>query len=458
MAGLRVAMLTGRNSLLMRQEQMNVIGNNVANAGRPEYHRQTAELASNLWTPSPSGPLGTGARIKDIVRRFDLSLEISYREALHQEGHDKVYADRIQQIEQILAPSSESALTLAAADFADAWQNVANRPESIADRVALLHRAENVARELNLERHRLVDLRDSLASSSGTTALNAKVSELNSYAERLTALNRDISSLEGRAFLPQQANDLRDERDEVVAGMARLTDLTVVEENDSTYTVAIAGKNLVQGQSRDTIQLTMAGASPALEWASDGLGVALSNGEIDGLFDAYSYMDSSISDLDTFAAEFANTVNTAHAGGFDLDGTAGAAMFDVSVPGQVAVLITNAREIAAANVAGHTGDGGNARDLWQALNTANPALGDDTLLDHPDRLVNDLARDIDSAASIAESAAVGVEMYQEAIGRHSGVNVEEEMLNMLEVQRAYQASAKLISVVNEMLGDVIGMV
>jgi flagellar hook-associated protein 1 FlgK len=86
------------------------------------------------------------------------------------------------------------------------------------------------------------------------------------------------------------------------------------------------------------------------------------------------------------------------------------------------------------------------------------ALQDDTLVARADSIVDQVARDVDAANTRAQTTSASQTMFLDAVDAVSGVSVDEEMMHMLEIQRAYQGSAKVISTVDQMLATVLNTI
>ncbi|OGV66161.1 MAG: flagellar hook-associated protein FlgK [Lentisphaerae bacterium RIFOXYB12_FULL_65_16] len=462
MAGLQVAMLTGKNALLVRQREMNVVGNNIANAGRAGYHRQTAVLLANPSVEDSSGQYGTGARVAQVMRDFDGALETNLRHAITEDGYRQVAAEQLQTAEGVLAPNGTSALSESVSRFALALQQVAAEPENSALRENLLQAGDAVAEQFNLTREGLTRLQTNILDSSGRGVLADNVEQINDVSQQISDLNRQISQLENRLFNPQQANDLRDRRDELVSQLARLADIEATENSNGTLTISIDGTALVDGLTDpERLALGTDGSGlPILIWqATSAPVVQAEEGETQSLVDAYAYLEALVGDLDNFADTWSNSLNTAHAAGFDTSGNAGGDLFSVDAgTHRMAFQLTRTADFAAASAAGAAGDGGNARNLWQTMMAPSPALDDQPLADYAEHLTDTVAAQTASARGSADAAKAAVSMFRDAVTSKSGVNTDEEMLAMLEIQRAYQATAKFAATANDMIGTVINMV
>ncbi len=151
-------------------------------------------------------------------------------------------------------------------------------------------------------------------------------------------------------------------------------------------------------------------------------------------------------------------MNTIHAAGFDQNGAAGTNMFDASTPGGMTVLISNPALVAASDNATNAGDGDNAMAMWNRLNSNLPALGNDSLRNHADRLVDLVAVENNRTESLRKSGDASVEMFKSLIAHKTGVSIDEEMVDMLQTQRLFQGAAKFVRATDELIQTVIQMV
>lgn len=457
------SLYTGKSALISRQTEMATIGSNVAKADQEGYHRQEAILVENFPLETGNLQVGTGTHVEQVIRHFDSALENNLENALEQQSYYKDYHKYLQTLEQVVAQDGESALNDAMSLFANSLQNLSQDPESETFRRSLLANAERLAETFNNQHSLMTNVRDQIASSGTVGVLPEKVNELNSLAQEMADLNTLIVSTEMTMIRNQQAIDFRDQRDQVIKEMAKLATVSFSEQTDGSYTVSIGGRTMVTGGTvNDTLQHALnAGPppSPAVSWVSDSAALASPNvGAIDGLVDAYNYIQSSIGELETYATTFASEMNTQHALGFDITGTAGTNMFDASTAGAMTVLITDPDLVAAADNATNTGDGDNALAMWNRLNTPLAGIGNDTLRNHADRLVDIVAIEKNRAQTLYKSSSSSVEMFKSLIAQKTGVSIDEEMVDMLETQRAFQGAAKFVRAVDELIQVVIGLV
>ena len=459
------SLYTGKSAMISRQTEMATIGSNVAKADMEGYHRQEAILVENFPLDTGNLQIGTGTHVEQVVRHFDRALETNLQNALEQEYYFEEYHKYIQTLEQVVAQEGDSMISEAMTLFADSLQDLATDPQSESLRRSLLANAERLVETFNQQHAMMSDVRDQISASSTVGVLPEKINEFNSLASELATLNDLIVNTEQTMIRNQKAIDFRDQRDRVVKEMAKLADVTVAEQADGSYTLTVGDVSQVTmvtgGTVNDTLSHTLAAGpppTPTITWVTAGTALDSPTGAIDGLKDAYDFIQARIDDIETYATNFATEMNTQHALGFDLSGTAGGNMFDASTAGAMTVLITDPDDVAASDNATNTGDGDNALAMWNELHTPVAGIGNNTLRNHADRLVDVVAIEKNRAETLLKSSEASVDMFKKLISEKSGVSIDEEMVDMLETQRAFQGAAKFIRAVDELIQTVINIV
>ena len=459
------SLYTGKSAMIARQTEMATIGSNVAKADMEGYHRQEAILVENFPLETGNLQIGTGTYVEQVIRQFDSALETNLQNSLEQEYYFEEYHKQIQTLEQVVAQDGESVVSEAMTLFADSLQDLAGDPQSETLRRSMLANADRLAETFNQQHSMMEGVRDQIATSNTVGLLPGKVNEFNSLASELASLNTLIVNTEQSMQRNQQAIDFRDQRDLLVKDMAKLADVTFAEQADGSYTLTVGDVNTIDmvigGVVQDTLAYTFTAGPPpssAITWAVDTSTLDSPTGGIDGLKDAYDFIQARIGDMETYATEFAQAMNAQHALGFDLSCTAGGNLFDATTPGGMTVLITDPDDVAAADNATNTGDGDNALAMWNALHTPVAGIGNDTFRNHADRLVDIVAIEKNRAETLLRSSSSSVEMFKQLISEKSGVSIDEEMVDMLETQRAFQGAAKFIRAVDELIQTVINIV
>lgn len=468
------------SSVLTSQQQMSVVSNNIANATTAGYHRQTTTV----------GEYNYGVYVSRVQREYDLSLETTMQNAVSDNSYYDTYQQRLSEMESVIGPDGTNYLSNALNTLAAAYQDVATSPEDISSRSSLLSDASTLCSEFNQEYSNLATLRDAICSndSSGSGYLSIQVDEVNRILTEITNLNTNIHAVEDNDFVGQKALSLRDERDQLMKELSKYASVSFSEDSDTNqYSVSLnlngSSVTLIDGtQVPQTPPVTMVLSTveapagfftPQLALSSDPttpIDLAPETGSLQGLMDSREYICEQMTALYDFATELATQINTIQNGGYDLNGNNNtspsfvASIFDTvasqpasgSIISVTAAMVGKPRLIAASSAAGQNGDGSNAAAVWNKLNQSGFYNGK-SLIDSADTMLSDIALSTSQASSQADSTAVVVKMYEDAVAQRSAVSSDEEMVNMLELQRVYQASAKLLSVLNDMLGTIINM-
>lgn len=558
--GIDIAMTTGKSSLATRQKEIALVSNNIANSDKSGYHRQSAMIESNIMIGTSEGYYGTGSHISKIVREYDSALETSLRSAQTSYAYRDISYSKLGDLEDVLAPSGANFLNTAVQDFATSVQDVATSPESSSARSALLGSAKTLTDTFNQQYSSLVTMRDNIATntSTGTGTIKDRVTDLNKMLEEVVSLNDNIQKLEDNAFINQPANELRDQRDQLVTEIAKYVSISVREEANHKYTInintegATPSYTLVDGATipsrpANSIELTMTAPVPPSPTytpqivlhdnsynTTANITLAANAGEIRALMDTRTYIADRMSDIYSLASQFGDStvepadwaattakvannyvipvppngyaykcttagttgaaqpavwnttlggntndgtvvwetvrlsaVNVTHMDGFDLDGNRGGKFFDLSATqpssGNILSLSTaltdNPRKIAATDTTGVNGNGQNMLDLWNTMNTGinSTPFDNESILSYPNTFLAKVAQDVYNANKYSETTKNIVDMFTSSVNEVSSVNMDDELTNMLEIQRAYQASAKFINVIDEMTQTVLSI-
>ncbi|MGL1833348.1 flagellar hook-associated protein FlgK [Rhodocyclaceae bacterium SMB388] len=328
MAGMLNIGLTGLNAA---QLQLNTTSHNIANAGTPGFNRQGVVQSTNDPMFTGVGFFGQGTRIAGVTRQYSQLLENQVLSADNRRSEFATYAAQIGQINNLLAdPSAGLAPTLQA--FFAGVQEVAANPTNVAARQALLSSAESLVGRLQGMDARLTEIR---AGAEGEIADSVEL--INNYAASIAELNQQI--LRAQSAGPAvPANDLLDQRNQLVAELNRYIRTTTVTERDGSLSVFIgSGQALVLGQQVTTLAAVPDGDDPTrltvALLAPGGQAIPiperlLTGGQLGGLLDfRRDSLDTAQNQLGLIALALAETFNAQHRLGQDLNGVLGADFF-----------------------------------------------------------------------------------------------------------------------------------
>jgi flagellar hook-associated protein 1 FlgK len=306
-------------------------GHNIANASTPGYNRQYIVQSNNTPVFTGSGFLGTGAGVDTVRRVYSDFLASQVRSAETSVAELETYGNQIAQIDNLLAdPSAGVSPTLQ--DFFAAVSDLASTPSSVPARQALLSATEALAARFQAVDQQLTTMRDGVNSQIFT-----QVTTVNSMVTQLAELNQRIIIAQA-AGPGQPANDLHDQRDQLINELNKEIRVTVQEETDGSYSLFFGtGQPLLvgvqtyrlkaQASSEDLTHIEVGLVSPNGQTVS--LPESLVNGgKLGGLLQFRSQtLDEAQNSLGRIALAISTTVNAQHKLGQDLQGLPGTDFF-----------------------------------------------------------------------------------------------------------------------------------
>lgn len=451
MSGIVGALNIAKKSLLTSQKALEVTGNNIANVNTPGYSRETP-----IYTESPSLMMnglvvGSGANISQVIRQYDAFVTRQLREKNSTLGEETGRSEPLTQLESIMS-ISETSLAGDIDEFFGAWQDLSTDP---GDKLARNTVIDTGVQLTDTFSGMLGDL-ESLKQAINTT-LPGKVSALNANLEELADLNQRIVNIETAG---PQAMAARDRRDVLLEEISFAIGGKYIEESDGMVSYYLDnGMPVVQEQTPFLLSTTRNGSSVDLELKvnsqSFSLGLDNVGGELRGLLSVRDEtIPGVIDDLDKLAYSLGSEVNRIHQLGTGMDGIGGRDFFapltqQSGAANALTVAISDFQQVAAG-LSGATGDNNNALALG-SLGSALVVDGSQTFTGFYGQITSQVGIEVgnnDLAVSGNQDALVQLQNLRDAT---AGVSVEEEMINLISYQKSFEASAKLLTTVNEML-------
>ena len=456
MPGTFFGLQIGASGLAAAQLGQDVVGHNIANAATPGYSVQTANFtASDPYTPPDQfsggqvGMIGTGVVVGSITRSRDQFLDQQVRSANSQQSNESTQSNALTQMEDAFGEPSATGLNASLGTLFQSFNNLVNNPEDTGVRTTVVQSADALSRVFQNVNNSLSSIGDQL-----TAKQTDDMSSLNSYGQQIANLNATIRD---SATSSQNANDLLDQRDVLLDKVSALANVTISTNKDGSVNVAVGSSQLVQGT--DAFQLSLTGTD-SLTARGD-----LTSGELGGLAQAQTDLTHYQSDLNNLASTVISTVNSVHENGAGLDGTTGLAFFTGTDASNIAVnqtLVTDPDKLAAAAVpAGGgipaPGDASNATLLGALENTkvATGPLAGTTLQGFYQGSISNMAGQAASATTAQTTASSNLNQLTQQRDSVTGVSTDNEMVNMMKYQSAYEASAKVVNTMDSMLNTLI---
>jgi flagellar hook-associated protein 1 FlgK len=405
---------------------------NIANAATPGYHRQRVELTTAFPRQGGLGPMGAGVEAKAITRASDRMADLRVRGSTAQANYFGTRAEIMTKAEDVFGEPDQG-IAKQLTTLWGAFATLSVQPADDAARYQALSALGGVAARVNEIRSGLGQL-----EADALQRLGNDVSEVNAITARLAEINRFARVPGG---LPA---DLADERDRALDALASTVGAAATLDEDGRVRVTLSGLALVDEEL--SVPLSV-GSSPPGQLMLRAAPVS-ATGTVGGLQTAIRQdIPNQRAALDTFVTGLVDAINTLHATGFTPAGTPGGPL--LSDNGTMLVVTTNdPAHLAVTDTLGQVQNGRVADAIAELRAPQGEAFR--SVATGLAATVAGLTRSADSAQAVADAASV----QRDSI---VGVNIDEEMTDLLTQQRAYEAAARLVSVIDEMLQTLIAM-
>jgi len=440
-------------ALAAEQGAMDATTNNVANANTPGYSRLRPVLIESDPVVIGSLVYGQGVTLQKLEGLRDPILQLRIQEETQQQGQLNTFVSAMQQA-QVQFTSSSSDIGSQISNFFASLNQLSTDPTNLSLRQGVLTAAGNLATVFRNTSGNLTQQQSSLDLN-----VSQAVQQVNTLTGQIATLNTQISQLQG---VNQDASAFIDQRDVLIGQLSGLIDVSTIKSDNGLTLTTSNGTALVEGGQSFTLT-TQTNASGLQDVYAQGADITskLTSGQLAGLIQVRDQkLPALLSNLDTLAAGLANALNTANKTGFDLNGNPGGNLFvppPLSGQGAAAnltVLITDPALIAASSD-GTAGSNGNVAVLSGVQ--SQPVAGGQTPIDYYSNIVFGVGNDVSTSSAELSSSQLVLNQLNDQRGSISGVNLNEEAANMLQYQNAYDAAAKVVTTINDMLYTVINM-
>lgn len=503
-----------QRALSLNQSVMNVINNNIANINTPGYSKQRAELeqltSGNLSNiPQVQAENSIGSIISAITRNRDIFLDNYYRNENTDLSYYKELDSNANFIENITNELDQTGINNSLQTFYQALTQLSSNPSDLVARNNVVQGAIQLTTTFKSTFKQLKDLRTNLVGDPArpdtlaNSKINTTVAELNTKLGAIANLNNSIILSTQQGTSP---NYLLDQRDTLLDEVSQYIPLTITPQTNGAVNITTGNTALISGDSQLGFFNVVQGDenNPAIlqvENATGGILVAdasslMTSGQIGAILqmggsDTNELTIKGVMDsLDTLAQGIATDINALQTGGQFIDGDADPKVLvstydDDGDPGTPEVpppafftgdllsgitaenisvnsaIIDDPYKISAASAAAsptETGDGSNALLMAQLRNSAVTGLGGATTEQFVTNLVGKAgsqATTIKDNYDIKDSIISQLTLKRDSV---TGVNLDEEMTDLIKFQRAYEASAKVFSAVSDSIKTIINMV
>ena len=414
---------------------LDVTSQNIANAATDGYIRRSIRL-SEVALAGGYGRTGdlslSGVRIDGLERNADLFRQT---EARRTGGDATRAASELRTYQNVEAALEQSRFFPSLTQFESALQQLSADPVDPSLRTAVLESARTLTRTLNISATGL----DTVAAGLQFDA-SAGTAQVNLLAQQLARVN--VQLVRAAPGSSDQVA-LLDQRDNLLKGLSDYTDISASIAADQSVTVRIggaAGPQLVAGSVATPLAMTTA-ADGTIAFTLGAASVAPSSGSLAAVAQGLVMVRDTHQQLDAVANSLISTANAAQASAAALDGTPGQPLFSGTGAGGIALALSSGAGLATAPAGAPPGsrDPGGLIALRAALTTADISGQANGLLFNVSSATQGRKLTSDALETIASAAKL-------ALDSQAGVNLEEEGVNLVRYQQAFQASGKAIQI------------
>lgn len=456
MSSLNSILSVARTALQSHQVALQVAGHNLANATTDGFSRQSPGLVPGTPVQLPDGPLGTGVRVANVSRARDSVLEPAVRRETSLLGASTLEREVLGQLESVLGGLEGSSVVSALDAFWNSWSELANDPGSLTGRAVMRAAAEQVVAAFQQAAAQLDEVAGEVRER-----LSADIGEVNALLGEIAQLNGRIVSMTAASG---SAPDLEDRRDLLLDRLASYVPIQVTRRDGGMVGVSIEGTGVVEGTVAASLDLVARGDGWVIATAGGHEWVPASGRVGGGLALVNQHLDVVGEELDEVARALVLAVNGIHERGVGPLGGPGIPFFDdlgdidsvgAGTLALDAAVRADSRAIVAAGPDGGGGYRPGANDVALELaglssSPVTGALGGRSVGAALRDLLGSLGSEVAERRGAAERHELLLTVAQERREAVSGVVTDEELIRIIQIQAAYSAAARVVSVVDEM--------
>ncbi len=457
----------GLSGIQAQTKSMDVVSQNIANVNTPGYTRETANLSAVI---NPGSNIGSGAIVASVSQISDSFLQAQAQSASADSHAATSLSSALSSAQTNFQEPSPIGINEQLSSLWNAFDQVSNQPNLMAARTQLVNIAQQLSTTINSDSQGLTNLYNGTVSQ-----VQSSVTSINQQLKQVATLNGQIMAAQGQ----NGANTLIDQRNQLVQSITDSIGARVVNGSNGSISILSGGIALVSGIVADSLNV-QAPTAPATGTASivsnsTGATLPVTSGTIGGNLAALNNnIPSYMTNLNNFAYQLATQVNGALApsgGGFGyatppISATnplpAGQPLFSVSTLSSTAAATISVNQAVSTNPNLIASSSSSNTPMDGSIAAAVAALGSSSSSTSPDALYNAIVTqvglDVSTAQSNVKTQSARSQSATSALASVSGVNTNQELVNMVAFQNAYQAAAKVIATVATSIQSLISAV
>lgn len=426
---------------------MAAIAENISNASTEGYARRSVTtIESGASTATMSLYISRanfgGTQVAGVNRASDPYLDATVRNTGMALGSANARLRWLSDAETAMNDTSTGVGQLMTSMFQN-MEKLAASPTDTSLRVTTLDSISRVAQAFNQTSADLKTVSEGIATEG-----QASVATINQSLDALADINNSLLRAQPGTSAYAQ---LLDSRDSALQTLSENMNITISFGANDSAEVSFNGQTLVTGNTATSVALTANDDGTLALGLADGTALtAPASGTLGGLFSAANTVADRRESLDTLAAQFVTDINDWHAQGVTDGGTAGAALLSGTTAASLSALITDPAQLALKSSDG-TANG-------NLLTVSTVLRGNGSVEQNWTSLIAQQATLLSSTKAEAETASSRNDQAVAAREAVSGVDLDLEAADLLRLQQAYSASAKILQVAKETLDSIMNII
>jgi len=470
MGSLFAALNSASNALDAFQRSIDVTQNNVTNANSPGYAKQIPTLQSANFVSANGLSGGVVEQTQDSRNQF---ADTMVRNQISIAGAYQQLQTSLAPLQNVFDVSDNSPIPSALNQLFQSFSQWSTQPSNSAYQSAVVAAAQQVSAAFQQTASQLSSIRNATDQD-----LQSTVAQINQDAAKIQAYNVSLGK-NGGTDAGAQAN-----LEATLEDLSNLANVQVLTGVGGTVTVLLGGQTpLVIGAQLNTLQVQAdtsgtPGAPPNAKIVdSTGTDVTaqVTSGALSGLLTVRNNIlpslaggGTQVGSLNTLAQSIADSVNNLLAQGSSTSTPPyqpGAPLFtyNATSPTSVASSLNvnqslTPDQLVAFDPGPPAASNGIALQLANLDNTGSSQLGGSTFTQYLSAMTAQVGNAVSTANAGATAQASVVSQAKTLQQQLSGVSLDEEAVRLVQLQSAYQAASKVVTVIDELTQTLINMV
>ena len=455
MGGLYSSLSISLGALATDRGAIEVTSNNIANANTPGYSQEQVNLSENAPVQIGNLLFGTGVSQGQTTSVRDNLLERRLDQENQSAGQLGAFLGPMNQVQVLFNEAAGTGLQTPLTAFFNSLSQLSANPSDANSRQAVITAGQNLATAFQQDTFHLQTLQ-----SSTDLGVQQSVTQINQLSTQIASLNTQITGLEG---IGQDPGAFLDQRTQLVRQLSGLINVSESDSGNGGLTISTAnGASLVVGGQSFALTTLVNPNTTYHNVYSQGIDITstIDGGALGGQIQVRDKeIPVVLNNLDTLAYNLATSVNTQSRAGFDANGNPGVNFFTppatlAGAASGISVTITDPNLVAASSD-GTVGSNGNAQALANLQNQT--IVNGQTPVNYYSQTIFKIGNDISQAQTQQTAVGLVQQQLQDQRGAISGVSLDQEAANLIRYQGAYQASANVVNVINQLLTATLAM-